>query len=226
MAGTLTPAWFHYFTDSEGAPLSGGKVYTYLTGTSTPTPVYQDADLLVPFSNPIILPADGRVTIYQDANTIKAVWYTSADVLVDSVDPIGSVAINASLGGASFTFGGDDSFPITVTSLPSGTTVATIHPGTSFFSIDSNDLIGDYVLQGMLQAGTAETVTASLVNLSQGSPDTALVSIASTATAGELQQSAVITFAAGGTERTYAVKTKTATGVASYGWGFSLVRTA
>lgn len=226
MAGTLTPAWFLYFTDAAGAPLVGGKIYTYVTGTSTPTPVYQDAGLTTAWSNPIIIPADGRVTIYQDTNIIKAVIYNSADVLQESIDPISSPALIASLGGSAFTFGGEESFPITVTALPTGTTVAAIHPGTSFFSIDSNDLIGDYVLVGMLQAGAAETVTASLVNLSQGSPDTPIVSIASTATGGERQASSVITFASGGTARTYAVKTKTATGVASYAWGFALVRTA
>ena len=180
----------------------------------------------MPHANPIIIPSNGQVVIYQDANSIKAVVYNSADVLQYSYDPIQSTALNSSLGGAAFTFAGEESYPITVTALPSGTTVATIHPGTSLFSIDSDDLVGDYVLQGMLMAGAAETVTASLVNLSQGSPDTAIVSISSTATAGELQQSSVITFAAGGTARTYAVKTKTATGVASYGWGFALLRTA
>lgn len=224
MAGTLTPAWFLYFADDEGNPLVGGKVYTYITGTSTPTPVYQDADLNTEWDNPIIIPADGVVVIYQAANTIKAIIHDADDVLVRTIDPIGSNALNTSAGGSSFTFGGNDSYPITVTALPSGTAVSTIHPGTSFFSIDSSDLVGDYVLQGMMQAGTGETVTASLVNLSQGSPDTAIVSIASTSTTGELQTSSVITFAAGGTARTYAVKTKTATGVASYVWGLALVR--
>lgn len=224
MAGTLTPPWFQYFSDDGGEPLVGGKIYTYLSGTSTPTPVYQDADLNTPFSNPIIIPADGRVTIYMDTTTIKAVVYNSSDVLQDTYDPIQSTALDSGSGGTSFTFGGAESFPVTVTALPSGTSVATIHPGTSFFTVDSNDLVGDFGLQGMLQAGTGETITASLVNLSQGSPDTPIVSIASSDTAGELQTSGVISFAAGGTARTYAVKTKTATGVASYGWALALVR--
>ena len=226
MAGTLTPSWFLYFTDSNGAPLAGGKIYTYVTGTSTPATVYQDSSLATPWSNPIILPADGKVTIYQDAETIKAVVYNSDDVLQDTYDPIASTALNSSLGGAAFTFGGNDFYPITVTAYPSGTAVSTVHPGTSFFSIDSNDLVGTYVLKGMLMAGAAETVSAALVNLSEGSPDTAIVEIASTATAGELQTSGAITFSAGGTARTYAVKTKTAGGVTSYGWSFAIVRTA
>lgn len=227
MAGTLTPAWFLYFADDEGNPLVGGTVETFITGTSTPTPVYQDSGLSTEWPNPFDIPADGCVTIYQAANTIKAVIRDADGVLVRTVDPIQSTALTSgSSAGTAFTFGGDDSYPITVTALPSGTTVATIHPGTSFFSVDSSDLVGDYILQGMMQAASGDTVTASLVNLSQGSPDTAIVSIASTSAAGELQTSSAITFAAGGTARTYAVKTKTASGGASYVWGLALVRSS
>ena len=226
MAGTLTPSWFLAFTTSAGVPLSGGKVYTYVTGTSTPATVYTDAALLVAFSNPIILPADGKATIYQDANTIKAVVYDSTDVLQATYDPIRSAALTSAAGGSIFAFEGNDAYPITATAYSSGTAVANVHPGTGFYSVDSGDLVGTYALAGMLMAGTAETVTASLVNLSQGSPDTAMVSIASTATAGELQTSTAITFAASGTARTYAIKTKTASGVASYAWNLKLIRTA
>lgn len=226
MAGTLIPAPFIYFTDDEGNPLNAGTFETYITGTATPTPVYHDADLLDPWDNPATIPADGKAIIYMDANTIKMVVKDEDGNVLQTIDPIQSTALagGGGTGGIAFTFGGDDSFPITVTALPSGTTVATIHPGTSFFSIDSADLIGDYGLQAMMQAGTGETVTASFVNLSQGSPDTPIVSIASSNTAGELQTSAAITFAASGTARTYAIKTKTATGVASYVWGAALVR--
>jgi hypothetical protein len=224
MAGTLLPAPFTYFTDDEGAPLVGGHVYTYLSGTDTPAPVYQDASLSTEWDNPLEIPADGKVTMYQDANTLKMKVYDADDNLLATYDPIQSTSVNSTSAGSAFTFGGEPSYPITVTALPSGTSAATIHPGTSFFTIDSADLLGDYVFQGMLQAGTGETVTASLVNLSQGSPDTPIESITSTSTAGELQTSAVITFAAGGTPRTYAIKTKTATGVASYAYGFALMR--
>ena len=226
MAGTLTPAWFLYFTDDEGNPLVGGHIYTYISGTDTLTPVYHDATLLDPWDNPLEIPADGKVTMYQDVNTIKAKVYDADDNLLATYDPIQSTALSGGGGsaGIAYPFGGDDSFPITATALPSGTTVATIHPGTGFFVIDSADLIGDYGLQAMMQAGTAETVTASFVNLSQGSPDTPIVSIASSSTSGEQQTSAAITFAASGTARTYAVKTKTGSGVASYVWAVNLVR--
>lgn len=225
MAGTLMPAPYTYFHDAQGNPLVGGQVSTFITGTDTPTPVYHDAALSTEWDNPFTVPADGNVTIYQAANTIKMVIKDADGNLIATIDPIQSTALLAGGGGAAvFTFGGDDYYPITNTSLPSGTTVATIHPGTSLFTIDSANLVGDMLLQGMLQAGSGETVTASLVNLSQGSPDTPMVSIASSSTAGELQVSGVITFPAGGTDRTYAIKTKTGAGVQSFGWGFALVK--
>ncbi len=227
MAGTLLPAPFAYFTDAQGAPLSGGFVYTYITGTDTPSPVYHDASLSTEWDNPIELPADGTVTMYQGSVTLKMKVYDADMNLIRTVDPIASAEAASSSGNITvFSFGGDDYYPITATSIPTGTTVAASHPGTSFFTIDSDDLPGSVTLQGMLQAGSGETVTASLVNLSQGSPNTPMVSIESTSTAGELQTSSVISFPAGGTDRTYAVKTFTATGVASYGWSFALVRSA
>jgi len=227
MAGTLLPAPFTYFTDDEGAPLVGGTVTTYITGTSTLSPVYHDAALLTAWDNPLTIPADGKVRMYQGTVTLKMVVKDADGNVLDTYDPIQSTAESASSGAgiAAFTFGGAEDFPITVTSLPSGATAAAIHPGSSFVLVDSDNLTGDYLLQGMLQAGAAETVTASLVNVSQGSPDTAIISISSTDTVGELKQSTVITFAAGGTARTYAVKTKTSAAAApSYAWGFALVK--
>ena len=49
-----------YFTDADGAPLVGGKLYSYVAGTSTPQATYTDSDLTTPNANPIILEADGR----------------------------------------------------------------------------------------------------------------------------------------------------------------------
>lgn len=226
MAGTLTPAWFLYFTDDEGAPLVGGKIYTYITGTSTPTPLYHDALLASPWTNPIVIPADGVVVAYQDANTIKAVIFDADGNLIRTIDPIASTALSGGggSGGVALFLGGNDSFPIIVTSLPTGTAVSAIHPGTSLFVIDSADLIGDYGLQAMMQSGAADTVTASFVNLSDGSPDVPLVSISSSSTTGERQVSGAITFGASGTARTYAVKTKSGAGAPGYAYGFALVR--
>lgn len=43
-----------------GAPLAGGQLFTYATGSATPLATYSDAALSVPNSNPIVADANGR----------------------------------------------------------------------------------------------------------------------------------------------------------------------
>lgn len=49
------------FFDNNGVPLSGGKLYTYDAGTTTPKASYTSGSGLVPHTNPIILDSAGRV---------------------------------------------------------------------------------------------------------------------------------------------------------------------
>jgi hypothetical protein len=49
------------FFNSNGTPLSGGKLYTYAAGTTTPQVTYTSFAGATPHSNPIILDAAGRV---------------------------------------------------------------------------------------------------------------------------------------------------------------------
>lgn len=58
------------FFDDNGNPLSGGLLYTYEAGTTTPQTTYTDSNGNVANSNPIVLDAAGRVP-YQ-------VWLTSS----------------------------------------------------------------------------------------------------------------------------------------------------
>ena len=47
--------------NSLGTPLSGGKIYTYASGTTTPQSAYQDSGLTITHPNPIILDSIGYV---------------------------------------------------------------------------------------------------------------------------------------------------------------------
>ena len=49
------------FFDNSGQVLTGGKLYTYLAGTTTPAVTYTTNSGITPNSNPIILDAAGRV---------------------------------------------------------------------------------------------------------------------------------------------------------------------
>lgn len=60
----LLPNAQQQFCDLNGAPLAGGSVQFYEPGTTTPKTTYQDPALSVPNSNPVILDAAGRATIW------------------------------------------------------------------------------------------------------------------------------------------------------------------
>lgn len=68
MSATLLPNGKASFVDSEGQPLVGGRLYTYLAGTSTPAPTWADANQTAINTNPIILDARGEASIFWSGN--------------------------------------------------------------------------------------------------------------------------------------------------------------
>jgi len=91
------------FFDNNGTPLSGGKLYAYDAGTTTPKTTYTSAAGTTPNSNPIILNAAGRPPseIWLTTNEpYKFVLKDSADSLIGTWDNIygyssGSIAYAA-----------------------------------------------------------------------------------------------------------------------------------
>lgn len=65
-------------TDDVGAPLTGGKLYTYAPGTTDAQSAFSDVDCTVAHPNPIVLDALGRASIYLSAQAYKLVL-TDAD---------------------------------------------------------------------------------------------------------------------------------------------------
>ena len=55
----ISPVGRQQFFGAGGVPLAGGKIYTYLTGTSTPQATYADMLGAGTNTNPIILDAGG-----------------------------------------------------------------------------------------------------------------------------------------------------------------------
>ena len=77
------------FFDNNGVPLSGGLIYTYQAGSSTPLTTYTTNNGTVPNSNPIILDAAGRTPQeiwMQTGYTYKFVIQTSAGVTLQTLD--------------------------------------------------------------------------------------------------------------------------------------------
>lgn len=66
-------------TDASGNPLSGGKIYTYDAGTSTPRTTWQDNLKASSHTNPIILDGQGKKLVFADG-AYKFIIANSADV--------------------------------------------------------------------------------------------------------------------------------------------------
>lgn len=83
------------FLDSNGVILSGGKLYTYAAGTTTPQVSYTSVSGVTPHANPIILDSAGRVPggeIWLTAGlTYKFGIETSAAVLIGTYDNISGI---------------------------------------------------------------------------------------------------------------------------------------
>lgn len=82
------------FFDNNGDVLSGGKLYTYQAGTTTPLATYTSATGLVANANPIILDSAGRMTTEMwltEGASYKIVLKTSVDVQLGSYDNVEGV---------------------------------------------------------------------------------------------------------------------------------------
>jgi hypothetical protein len=109
------------FFNNDGTVLSGGKLYTYTAGTSTPKATYTTSAGNIAHANPIILDSAGRVPTGEiwllSTSAYKFVLNTSADVLIGTYDnvwgigaaggsePISQIIYNATGTGSQTTFG-------------------------------------------------------------------------------------------------------------------------
>lgn len=93
MSGILLQNGKQAFTDANGRPLSGGRVYFYVPNTNTPKDTWQDSAQTILNSNPIVLDARGEASIYgtgayrqvlQDASDVQ-IWDAFIPDLVASV---------------------------------------------------------------------------------------------------------------------------------------------
>ena len=89
------------FFDNNGNILSGGMIYTYTTGTTTPQTTYTSSSGSTPHTNPIILDSAGRVPGGEiwltDLLEYKFTIQDSASVLIATLNNIYGIANNSAL---------------------------------------------------------------------------------------------------------------------------------
>ena len=145
---SLSPTPKLQFFDLNGAPLSGGLLYTYAAGTTTPLATYTDSTGNFANTNPIVLDSRGEANVWLEGAIYKFALYTSVGVLIWTVDNINgsTFASNAT---------GD------------GTTTA--------FSV-VNGFTAIYI-NGVYQNRNTYTVTSGTVTFSQAPPYTSIIEV-------------------------------------------------
>ena len=80
---------FAQFLDSNGDPVSGGKLYAYEAGTTTPKDTFTDSTGGTPNANPVILDSAGRATVFIDGS-YKFTLTDADDVVIKTTDNVTS----------------------------------------------------------------------------------------------------------------------------------------
>lgn len=145
------------FFDNNGNPLSGGKLYSYAAGTTTPQATYTSASGSTAHTNPIILNSAGRVAtgeIWLTAGeNYKFSLFTSTDVLIAMWDNI--TGINGT---------GITSNASNVVYDPAGTgAVATTVQAKLRESVSVFDFMTDAEI-ALVQAGAPGNNTSAIIN--------------------------------------------------------------
>lgn len=94
MSGS-TPPWFiQQFFDASGKPLSGGKVYFWVAGSTViPKAVYSDIALTTPISQPVVLDAGGfALQYFMESGLYKIQTFTAAGGAQQTCDNVQGAA--------------------------------------------------------------------------------------------------------------------------------------
>lgn len=146
------------FFDNNGVPLSGGKLYTYEAGTTTPEATYTTSSGNTAHTNPIVLDAAGRVSggnevWLTDSQSYKFVLKTSADVQLWSADNITGINDFSTF------------IPIVYNASGNGVTVA-----FNLASSPRSENTTMVYINGVYQQKNTYTVAGSLLTFSEAPP--------------------------------------------------------
>ena len=163
MTVTLSPlagAGWQFF-DNNGVPLSGGKIFSYLAGTTTPQATYTSSNGTVAHTNPIILDSAGRVPggeIWNDYSALyKFILKTSTNVTIATFDNVGG-SFNAS--------------PIIGNFTGDGTTVA-----FTLASAPASENTTSVYINGVYQQKNTYSVAETTLTFSEAPPVTSSIEV-------------------------------------------------
>ena len=149
------------FFDNNGNPLSGGKIYTYEAGTTTPLASYTSSTGVTAHTNPIVLNSGGRVPsggeIWNQLRLYKFVLETSTGVLIATYDNVGS-SFNAAAIIANFT-GNGSTVAFTLASAP------------------TNENATNVYINGVYQQKNTYSVAGAVLTFSEAPPVTSSIEV-------------------------------------------------
>lgn len=149
------------FFDNNGIPLSGGKIYSYEAGTTTPLATYTSSSGNIAHTNPIILDSSGRVPaggeIWNALQLYKFVLKTSANTIIATYENVGS-NFNAASIIANFT-GDGSTVSFTLASSASGENATNVY------------------INGVYQQKNTYSVVGAVITFSEAPPITSLIEV-------------------------------------------------
>jgi hypothetical protein len=148
------------FFDNNGNVLSGGKIYTYQAGTTTPLATYTSSTGSTAHTNPIVLDSAGRVPggeIWNQLQLYKFVLKTSAEVTIATYDNVGS-SFNAAAIIANFT-GNGSTVAFTLASAPTSENATNVY------------------INGVYQQKNTYSVAGAVLTFSQAPPVTSSIEV-------------------------------------------------
>lgn len=148
------------FFDNSGDVLSGGKIYTYAAGTTTPLATYTSSTGNTAHANPIILDAAGRVPggeIWVALQLYKFILKTSTDATIATYDNVGS-NFNATAIIANFT-GNGSTVAFTLASSPASENATNVY------------------INGVYQQKNTYSIAGAILTFSEAPPVTSSIEV-------------------------------------------------
>jgi len=155
------------FFDNNGVILSGGKLYTYQAGTTTPAATYTTIVGDVAHTNPIVLNSAGRVSSGEiwltETTQYKFVLHTALNVLIATYDNISGIF---AAGGVSPTV------PVIFNTTGTGSATTFALGGTP-----TNENTTNVYINGVYQQKNTYTVVGTTLTFSTAPPYTASIEV-------------------------------------------------